>query len=597
MEYDKNRLSEKMLADVLNFEKTGEDAIYWLGKGVLKNTDEIITRIQSSHIGEVCLSGLKTIEEWKNSNSPLNEVRASLCPVSSTNKYSSYALKESDFSMGALRYPLFNTFASKNILFSTKTFPKYYDLLNRIKREYKIKIVEQSSKGELFSYKRRGRVTAMLKNTGLRALNLCKKLFKRETFSINPSYKGKIVIRDTYTYNNGNAYKFSQQEKFTKILDAIVNIETKHQNKKLKAKLSKDEQFFARLYSEVLLSRAINYGDVESNKNVESSLTLQMSNVLARLDMAPEQIANASKVGVKVAMQTINKLGLTLTDVRNSFIGSGYKYKIEPVTIEDALLAKQAPVNEVAKEEKEPVNKKNAEEKEIVNKKVEETNPNKKFDTAKNFVGVKDGKVYLTLNSAKKYIDNVVKNALKKQIKYSVNNIYDKELSERKEKKMQRQYNFVEHMLSFYDTHKDVDVENLNQMVEKELKNPNLIKERNYAHSFSKSFIDFRAYIIEQIFGNEEKIEKKDGKAISTLINDLVQKEYGKKLSSYVLEKVKKGTAQMFKDIDSQNFKPIDLVEQTSDEVEQNINEQKQPDVQLTQEVEQKEQNVEIIEK
>ena len=545
MEYDKLRLSQKMLDDVKDFEETGEDAIYWLGKGKLKSTDEIITRIQSSHMAEVCFSGLKTKEEWENSNGVLTEIKESLCPVSSTDKYSSYALKESDYSMGNLRYPLFNTFASKNVLFSTKTFPNYYNLLNRIKSAYKIKIVEQSFKGDLFTYKRKGRITAMLKNSGLKVLNLCKKLFKKQTFTINPSYKGKIVIKDTYTYNNGNVYKFSQQEKFTKILDAIANIETKHQNKKLKAKLNKDEQFFARLYSEVLLSRAINYGDVVSNKNVESSLTLQMSNVLAKLDLSPEQIVNASNVGKKVALNTIKRLGLSLADVRTAFVNSGYKYKIEPVTIEDALFAKQNL-------------KQNVEEKNTEKPKQEEV---KKFDTAKELTGVKDDKVYLTLNSAKKYIDNVIKNSFKKQIKTSVNNIYNKELSNRKEQQMQRKYNFIEHMFSFYDTHKEGSLNELNNIVDNEFKNPDQIKERNYAHSFSKSFIDFKNYILERIFDKNDKIEKKEGKGISTVINELVQKEYGKKLSSYVLDKVKKGTNQMFKDIDSKTFKPVDIRE------------------------------------
>ena len=93
---------------------------------------------------------------------------------------------EDDANLGRLRYPLLNSFASKTILFSQKTFPRYNQLLDQIKKAYKINVIEDDALDNLFTYQREGQFGAILKNIGLGALNLCRKIFRKEAIKSIP---------------------------------------------------------------------------------------------------------------------------------------------------------------------------------------------------------------------------------------------------------------------------------------------------------------------------------------------------------------------------------------------------------------------------
>ncbi len=577
-----NNISKEMLKDLKNYQATGEDAIFLLGHYRDLSTEDIIARLQSSRIVDIIKSGLKTEKEWYEFSAPLKNVRTGVYPIYD-NKYSCYALKENENAYGHLRYPLCSSFASKSILFSKKTFPKYEQLVKKIKSVYKVKIVEKNDQSELFKYKKENKVKAIIKNLAYGVLNLCRKIFKKEKLSSMPSYRGKIYINNNLVFDNKSVYKISEQEKFTKILDGILAITTKNAAKKLRSNLTNKELFFSRLYAEVLLSRAIDYGDSETNRKIEDSLTLQMSNALAGLDMSNSEINEAARIGFNVALVTIKRLGLTLDDVKKSVLNAGYKYDIMPTSIEEALLPKyvsnpmlietkeketeKEQMAEVKKEEYKPnfiiLNEKDAyrdtekQNKEVVDAKIKEkdSEENKYADKIK-LIGLKDTKTYLTKNSAKKYIDRVIESNFKKQIDKSVGKILLGEVGDKKLEKLNRNYNFVEHMLSFYNKNKDMDTTKIEEIMNNELYVRKDVADNNYAHSFGKSFVDLRQDILNELFGNEEAIEKKDGKTVITLINEYVEQKYGKKLSSFVLNALNKNLNAIYKEIDKNNFTP-----------------------------------------
>lgn len=580
---DKSRLSKEMQEEVLDFNKTKEDAFFWLGNNKDVSIDQVINRIQASNICDVALSGIRTIDEWQNSNAPLKRVRPSLYPISNKNKFSSYALIEKNISYGKLRYPLCNSFASKQILFSNKTFPKYKELIKKLESAYKIKIIEKNDRDSLFSYKRKGKFQAKLKNIGLGVLNICRKIFKRNSFKIEPSYKGIIKINKSIAYSNGNVYIISEQEKFTKILDTILNLTVNSVAKRQKAKLDSEALFYSRLYAEVLLSRAINYGDKESNRKVESSLTLQMSNVLAGLNLTNQQLNQASKIGLYAALNAINKLGLTLEDVKQSIITAGYEYESQPQTIEEALFPKckiqeidnsNLELNAIStqfKEDKQELNdndviylsydkQKDIKLPAIINNNIQ-SNANSKITTQKELRGVKYDVAYINKITAKKYIDKVILKNFKNQIDTAIKGIYDDNVKDLKTKRLNRQYNFVEHMYTFYDKNKEEDIDKLNDLVKQELIDSAC--DNNYAHSFGKAFIELRQDIINNIFGDYDKIEKVYGRDVATVINNYVEEKYDRKLSAFVLEKLKKDLKPLFKEIDSKTYTEKSFIEKT----------------------------------
>ena len=119
-------------------------------------------------------------------------------------------------------------------------------------------------------------------------------------------------------------------------------------------------------------------------------------------------------------------------------------------------------------------------------------------------------------------------------------------------------------MLAYYNKNKDVDAETLNKQIESELESE-MVNDNNYAHSFSQSFIALRNHIIQEIFGDNDAIEKVDGKRIATIINDYVQEHYGKTLRGYVSATLNKSFVPMFKEIDNKKFTPRNITDVEKD--------------------------------
>ena len=338
------KLSGRIIKDFRNFARTGEDPIFWLAKGKDVSIDEIITRMQSANIFTIANLGIKTADEWEHSR-PARTVRKTVAPITENGSYSSFALIENDNRYGKLRYPLVASFISDDLPFATKTFQDYSSLIKKIKSSYKVKIIEKNDSGEIFSYKRKV-LTAKLKNVGYGALNLCRKMFRKKILKPSPSYKGKIVINSTIGIGNNRRYKFSEQEKITRILYALISAGSKEFAKENKTKLDKKVMAYVNLYASILVSRAIDYGTDRSNRMVEASLSLQMCNTLAGLDIDSETLKSASKLGMQTALFTIDKLGISKQSVMQAMRATGYTYYSVPETIEEALVPKRTLVNE-----------------------------------------------------------------------------------------------------------------------------------------------------------------------------------------------------------------------------------------------------------
>ncbi len=344
-EIKKQKLSDSIIKDFKDFAKTGEDPIFWLAKGKNYTIDEIITRMQSANILTVATLGVKTPSEWLKSLPP-RKVRESVAPITREGGYSSFALIENESDYGKLRYPLVASFTSQKLPFASKTFPAYSSLVKKIKSSYKVKVIERKGNGPLFDYKKSGKLTAKLKNVGLGALNLCRKIFKKQILKPSPSYKGKIVINNSLEIGNNTRYIFSEQEKFTRIMYALTSLTSKDIVKKNKLNLDKKVMAFVDLYANVLVSRAVNYGSEASNRMMEASLSLQMCNTLAGLSIDSQTLKQASDIAMKTALYTINKLGISIQDVMNAMHKTGYTYPSFPQTLEEALVPKRTLVDE-----------------------------------------------------------------------------------------------------------------------------------------------------------------------------------------------------------------------------------------------------------
>ena len=770
--FDINRLSKPMLADYQDYAKTGEDAIYWLvASKQTHTTDQIINRMQSSTIERTALSGLKTLGEWSASQYGPTQIRATLAPVSNTNKYSSFALLERGIQIGKLRYPLRHSFAATKPAFVKKTYATYMSMLRTIKQQYGIEVVETARFNEMFRYTHTGKFSGFIKNpfefTRLATPN--QNLSERRKLE----YQGTIYLNNTLRLANGVQYEISQQEKMTKVFDAIFEVSVNQYAKERPENgLTEDEKFVARLIADVLMSRAIDFGDAEDNINAETSLTLQLANVLAYLELSPDRLKVCGAVGLTCAQDACIKMGLDINKVMQGMQNANHTYKKTPLNLAEALAPinkpfevtietveekpevvipkKPSPIDELAelldtsKEDKEKGElaeklarliqrvsdkkqeqerqdeqrrkqeeaarlaaeaealrlaeekrkqeeaerlaaeqeaqrkaeeeekrrlaeeearrkaeeerlaqqrkleeearrlaeerkkleqeqarlkaeeearkkaeaeakrkaeeeaKRQAEERrkqaeaariaaeaeakrkaeeeerrkqeeakkeeerkrleeenrrlkaeEEARKKAEEEEAKKKIGKKSVLFGIKD-KIYLKRKSAADYFDKIILKSISSATDTIVKSRYAPSVSKKKADLLDRQYNFLDHMMSFYNKNK---LTGNAEQIERELTSEHGIADNNVAHAFANAFIELREHILDQIFAQEDKIEKPDGKSIATIINECVEEKFGSKLSTFVNDQIKREIKEIFKQIDMNAYKATSFID------------------------------------
>ena len=387
-------------------------------------------------------------------------------------------------------------------------------------------------------------------------------------------YAGVIYLNSTLSLSNGMKYEISQQEKLTKIYDTILETSINKYAKQHKdLKLTTDEKFVARLVAGVLLSRATDFGNVQDNKNVETALTLQLSNVIATLDLSPDRLKVASKAGLENAVEMIKTLGFSLDYIVSAMQNGGHTYTQKPTTITEAI----APLAKIVEKQQSQDEQKEIQQNIVSNNPKQSTTDRSfeelikqlaelekqdeeklKVSTKPELTGIKN-KVYLTRKSAYRYIDGVIEGCVSKVTDSVVKKRYAEGTTAKKIALLDRQYNFLDHIISFYIKNKDKN--NISQ-IEKELGCEINVADNNVAHSYANAFIEMREYIVNQIFGENERIEKPDGKQIATLINDFVAEKYNSKLSTFVVEKLKKNMKDVFKQIDTNTYEQTSFIQE-----------------------------------
>lgn len=589
-EITKSKLSDSTLQDLEQFKKTGEDAIWLLLNGDGRyTTDQIIKRFETSNIAGTLKTGLKTANEWADSVFGPKEVRNTMEPFTKDGEFSAFALMEKEERMGKMRYPLVSSFSVRELEFGDSSFSTYEQLKQRITEMYGIKILEDSCTKCLFKYKRAG-IRAKLKNFKNKTFNLCRRMFKKQVKSYRLNdYKGVMHLKSEMVYGSGKIHKISEQERMVKIIDGIAKVTVKKYSKANKYKLSKQELYASRLITNILVSRAVDYGDIQNNRKIERCLSLQLSNVLARLNLSPEKIDMVTENAVRAATRITINLGLQLSDVVASMKNAGYVYQTEPKTIREALVSRFVTSPEVAKKVEEAEQQENLyleqpkqfqlqapeaanlidheqviglpdpkeQEADINTDPVlympgpeqTEEKPEEKVKELKQF-NVQPKNPMIKRSKAIEYIDKVITSCFDKAIDSYTTERYAQDTKEKKANLLDRQCNFLEHASAYYVNNKDRDNA---QRLEAEL-SALKVADNNYAHDFSNAFVELRNYIITSLFGEADKIEKPQGKNMRSMINEFVAGKYGRQLSSFVNEKIKKDLKVIFKEIDEKKY-------------------------------------------
>lgn len=560
---DKSRLTKEMLKDIEEYERTGEDAIFLLAKQENDYRD-IITRMQSSNILFVANSGVKTLDDWNNNgmmNCGVNEKLVALNNDNGKLKYSCYALKAPTSYKQGLRLPFVDSYASKkrSLFAGNNEFSTYSSLLEKISGVYKIKIKEVDSAKKHIVYKKGSKFVSMLKDKTHRVLNLCRKFLRKEQKVAPIRFKGKLSITKHLSSVSKSRYEISQQEKFTEILDKIILATAKHFAKNDKLDLTEKEMLVATLYADIVMSRAINYGDVKNNTDIENALKLQLSNVLATLEPSKSKLKQLTNLGMKSAIYNLQKMGISVKEVVDNAKVCGFTYSSEPTTYEDALLGsklklQEMQANNIVEQKDNNQNKEQETKNNIasdIKKSQEEKNTKKGNEysytasvdansIANYYTNVANlgnyvinipnestkKEVELTQKSARKYVDTIVMKAFKNYMAKSV--VVMSGYSNKTGKvyaKMQRRHLFIEDMLAYYEANKSLDMSQLvielTKMIEQ---NDN--SDALQACKFGNSLLSFREAMISSIFKDAETMKKENGETIATLVNKYLKENY-----------------------------------------------------------------------
>lgn len=542
---DKTRLTQEMLQDIEDYERTGEDAIYLLAKKK-KNYIDIITRMQSSNIDMIAHSGLKTVADWdyiRNTNKGVNTDLVAVNNDAGNLKYSCYALKDPQNHEIGLRIPLLDTYASKkrSLFGKNPTFATYNQLISKIADVYKIKVKEKHVGNKHITYKTTKNPVVLIKKAGYKLLNLCRTFFKKEKVQQPILFKGKISITNNIAPGTSSKYVMSQQEKFTEVLDKIIYATAKHYVKFNKLKMTKKEILASCLYADILMSRVINYGDSQINNNIENALKLQFSNVLASICPSAEKLSEISALGMKCAIFNLKKLGMSLEDVVKNAKSSGYSFDTEPQSFEDALLG-----SKLRLQQKQSINLQEQESgKEQINDTVA---PETQTKIDKGGDSLLETETLLKKDTARKYIDKVIAKSLKNYISKSIIEMDGYENKTGKVyNKIQRRHLFVENMLAYYEKQKGLDLSDLLEDLRKELALGDE-SDRSYARKYSNTLLSMREAIVDSIFQENQYIKKVNNETIISLINKYIGQHYpdSKSLSPFINSVLKKS----LKDID-----------------------------------------------
>ncbi len=568
---DKSRLTKEMLKDVEEYERTGEDAIFLLAKRN-SNYRDIITRMQSSNIAFIANSGVKSFDDWNNTwslNAKINEDMVALNEDGGNQKYSCYALKAPNSFNQGLRLPFIDTYASKkkSLFAGNTTFSTYNSLIENISNSYKIKIKELNYAKKHIIYKNGSKLVGMLKDKAHRVLNMCRKFLHKEQTVAPIRYKGKIKITKYLNSISKSKYGVSQQERVTEILDKIMYATVKYFAKNDKVELTSKEMLVATLYADILMSRAINYGDVKNNNDIENALKLQLSNVLCTLEPGSDKLKQLAGLGMRTAIYNLEKMGISLDEVVENAKKCGFAYSTEPTNYEEALLGSKLKLQEKevdAVEEKDNTASKQDEgnnEKAVENKLANITTSQKESEKDYQYFTINHDippfvdykiptsyavvsgenksqqkkeesvepatkEVILTQKDARKYIDTVSLKAFKNYMAKSV--VVMSGYANKTGKvyaKMQRRHLFVEDILAYYENNKHFDasqlVDDLNRLIAQKEGTDEL-----QASKFANSLLTLRESIILDIFKDKQSIKATNGETISTLVNKFLADNY-----------------------------------------------------------------------
>ena len=566
-EVDRNRLSSDMLRDVEDYERTREDAIFWLGSHKRKSYKDIITRLQSSNINLVALSGVKTVDDWARRSSLINSINTDLVPVNNDDgvlKYSCYALKDTDTHTYGIRIPMMESYASKRILFMNSKCPNYSSLINKITKSYNIKIVEEWPKKGLVYYKPKFPILAKIKSAGYKVLNLCRKFLKKDQLVEPLKFSGKIMLQDRIYAGLSIRYVISNAEKLTEVLDKIMRVTVNHFNKTDKLGLSKKEMLMATLYADILINRAMDYGDTQLNGDIEDALKLQFSNVLAGSSPSADSLDEIATLGMKCAIYNLKKMGLGLNEVISNVKNAGFSFAGIPSSYEEALLGYRA-VESVIEDEKVVEDDNKEENSDILNfgdfsqyyvdtilrgtpiySNIKPNDGEQVYieDEKKNEVTVEKNTITVTEEKVRKYVDNVIKKAMKNYLgKTVVSKSNCATLGGKVYGRIQRRHLFIENMFSYYENSKKFDLSEIVEDLRAELETGGNI-DSSYARRYSNLLLKTREEIIESIF--ESGIDY-SGKTVSELVNGFANEKYGKNSFSTFISSV---LTKSLKDVD-----------------------------------------------
>lgn len=251
--------------------------------------------------------------------------------------------------------------------------PNYQELKNKLAASYRVKIIDSPSLAGVISY-RISKFKAFIKTRKYnrmlkRAENATRhgKTFTRHKLDLH-SISNTIRIDNMFhTFKSSEKYRIGNNEKLLNVVNAFArNITDIFFDRKgkyfLDANTDKHIKAATSLLSTLFVSRAMNWGDIAINTQIEEALKIQVSQTLASMPKSQGNIAlkKIRQETIEVTKYMMHKQGLSLEDFVVNSERMGKVYQTKPRTLEEAMFGRQ---NFELQETKTSTSKPGAEEK------------------------------------------------------------------------------------------------------------------------------------------------------------------------------------------------------------------------------------------
>ncbi|MFA6860698.1 MAG: hypothetical protein WCR30_04880 [Clostridia bacterium] len=230
--------------------------------------------------------------------------------------------------------------------------PNYKNIISNLAKSYKVKIIDSKDISGVISYKENKFVGFLKKIRYNFILRRAKRAAEKgKDFSVKKldlhSITNKIYLDNSFMLSNGAYYRIGNNEKLLNVVNAFAkNLTEIFFNHKgahfISYDIDRKIMSATQLLSTLYVSRAMYYGDIKINEQIEKSLKVQIAQTLSSIKGAESNLAlkKIREETIEVTKYMMHRQGLTTQNLIDNSEKMGYKFAEKITNLEQVMFGK-----------------------------------------------------------------------------------------------------------------------------------------------------------------------------------------------------------------------------------------------------------------